>query len=573
MSEQDQGREPAGVTDAGESGLGARILSGQGPEFAELLETLGEAVVVRGRDGRFAYANRAAIASLGVDRRGELLGAPLHAVFDRYIVRDEYGRPITADALPSVHLLETGNHTEPLLLQMVNRENGAVSWRRLSSSPLHDSEGVVIAAVTVIEDVTAVKAAEVHTRVLAESGRQLSASLDYEQTLQNVAKDALPGLADWSLVELVENSVRRHVVVAHVDNAEGRLAARLRELEPPAPTAQSALRRVLATGESELYPEVSDEHLQRVAVSADQLEIYRRLEIRSAIVVPMRVAARIIGAMSFFTSTSGRRFTDDDLAVAEQLARRAAVAVENARLYTVLEDVADTLQNSLLPCPVPEVPGWEIGALYRPAPGATRIEVGGDFYEVFDTAGNAFAMIGDVTGHGVRAATVTSLLRHGARFASHLEPDPVAIIRRLDEELRRRADGTMATALCAALHNHSVLLCSAGHPPALVIDRDGATTETPSSGPLLGAFSDSSWHQQRVPVADGVTVLLYTDGVTETVGDGNERFGPDRLRMFAADHAGSAPQALLNALDAKLDRFRGGQPTDDVAALALRPRD
>ncbi|MGH2908847.1 MAG: SpoIIE family protein phosphatase, partial [Solirubrobacteraceae bacterium] len=504
------------MTDGGRAELGARILSGQGPEFADLLETLGEAVVVRDRQGRFVYANRAALRSFNHPRPADLTGAPLGAVFDRYLMRDEHGEPVSADALASVRLLETGEGGEPLLVQAIDRDTGEVSWRRLSSSPLRDGEGEVIAAVTVIEDVTAVKAAEVHTRILAESGRQLAASLDYEQTLENVARVALPGLADWCLVELVEDSVRRNVVVAHVDPGMRRHAARLRELEGPAPTAESALRRVLATGDSELFRQISDEHLRRVAVSPEQLEVYRRLQIRSAIVAPMRVGARIIGAMSFFTSTSGRRFTDDDRGVGEQLARRAAVAVENARLYTMLADVAETLQKSLLPSPVPEVPGWEIGALYRPAPGAARIDVGGDFYEVFDTAGNAFATIGDVTGHGVRAATVTSLLRHGARFASHLEPDPAAIVRRLDEELRRRGDGMMATALCAALEDHSVLLCSAGHPPALIVDRDGTTTEAPSSGPLLGAFPDSAWHQQRVPVADGVTVLLYTDGVTET---------------------------------------------------------
>lgn len=128
----------------------------------------------------------------------------------------------------------------------------------------------------------------------------------------------------------------------------------------------------------------------------------------------------------------------------------------------------------------------------------------------------------------------------------------------------------MATALCAALHDHSVLLCSAGHPPALIVDSSGATTEAPSSGPLLGAFPDSTWHQQRVPVADGTTVLLYTDGVTETVRDG-ERFGLQRLRAFVAGHAAASPQAMLDALAAELERFRGGEATDDVAALALRP--
>jgi len=555
----------------GSAGLGARILSGQGPEFAELLEILGEAVVVRDREGRFVYANRAALAAFNHPRPTDLAGATLEVVFDRYIVRDERGVPLSPEELPSARLLASGTRGDPLLLQVIDRETGELTWRRLSSSPLRDADGEVIATVTVIEDVTAVKAAEVHTRVLAESGRQLATSLDYEQTLQNVARAALPGLADWCLVELVEGSARTHVVVAHVDPELRQVAVRLRELEPPVPGARSALRRVLATGGSELFREVSDEHLRRAAISDEQLELYRRLQIRSAIVAPMRVGARIIGAMSFFTSTSGRRFSDDDLGVAEQLARRAAVAVDNARLYTRLADVAETLQRSLLPSPVPDVPGWEIGALYRPAPGAARIDVGGDFYEVFDTAGNAFATIGDVTGHGVRAATVTALLRHGARFASHLEPDPAAIIRRLDEELRRRKDGTMASALCAALHDDCVVLCSAGHPPALIVERDGRTTDAPSSGPLLGAFADSVWHQQRVMVDDGTTVLLYTDGVTETVGDG-QRFGIERLRRFLARHAGTAPQALLDALVAELERFRGGEATDDVAALALRPR-
>jgi PAS domain S-box-containing protein len=562
----------AAVTGTAWPELGDRILSGQGPEFAALLEALGEAIVVRDREGRFVYANRTALATLGHPRPQSLAGAPLEAVLDRYIVRDEEGREVGASALPSIRVLQTEERSQPVLLQVTDRETGEVGWRRLSSSPMRDSGGKMIAVVTVVEDMTAVKAAEVHTRILAESGRQLSASLDYEQTLQNVARAALPGLADWCLVELIEDSVRRHVVVEHMDAEMQRIAARVCAVDPAAPTAPSALRRVLSAGESVLVREVSDEHLQRLTVSPKQLELYRRLKIRSALVVPMRVPGRIIGAMSFFTSSSGRRFSNDDLGVAEQLARRAAVAVENARLYTRLAEVADTLQNSLLPTPVPPVPGWEIGALYRPAPGATRIDVGGDFYEVFVTGGNAFAAIGDVTGHGVRAATITSLLRHGVRFASHLEPDPVAIIRRLDEELRRLEDGTMATALCAALHDHSVLLCSAGHPPALIVGADGTTSEAPRSGPLLGAFPDSSWHQQRVPVDDGMTVLLYTDGVTETIGEGSgARFGVERLRGFVATQARRSPQALLDAMLEELERFRGGEPSDDIAALALRP--
>jgi hypothetical protein len=138
------------------------------------------------------------------------------------------------------------------------------------------------------------------------------------------------------------------------------------------------------------------------------------LKVRSAIVVPMRVPSRTIGAMSFLTSESRRRLTDADVALAEQLARRAAVAVENSRLHTQLAEVAETLQNSLLPSELPELPGWEVAALYRPAETDLRIDVGGDFYEVFEAHGGCLAVIGDVTGHGVAAATVTAAPKRAA---------------------------------------------------------------------------------------------------------------------------------------------------------------
>jgi PAS domain S-box-containing protein len=551
--------------------LGERILAGEGPELAQLLQTLREAILIQDLGDRVVYANRAAPGCLGVESAEQLIGRSLAEICDHVGILDEHGRPVPRTMLPSVARLQTGQTASSLLVQMVAPATGVTRWYRLATHPLRDVNGAVTAAATVIDDVSAQTSAEVHTRVLAESGRLLSASLDYQQTLHNVASAALPALADWCMVELVDGRSREQVVVAHVDPTMRGLAGRLRALEPDMPAVGTALHRVLETGESELLAEVSDAHLQQVAVSDGQLEIYRALGIRSALVVPMTVSRRTIGAMSFVISSSGRRFGAADVAVAEQLARRAAIAVEHARLHTTLGDVAQTLQHSLLPAPLPEVAGWEIGALYRPALEQPRIEVGGDFYEVFATDGNAFATIGDVTGHGVRAATLTSLLRHGARFASYLEPDPVAIIRRLDEELRRRDDGAMATALCAALHDHSLLVCSAGHPPALVVDATGGVRETPSGGPLLGAFTDSTWQQHRVPVVDGDIVLMYTDGVSETAGT-DERFGTGRLAAFLSDHAGSHPQALLQALEVELDRFRGQPAGDDVAALAMRPR-
>jgi PAS domain S-box-containing protein len=551
--------------------LGERILSGQGPEFAELLESLEDAVTVRDLAGELVYANRAARQALGFVSLEDLRHTPLSTVMAGRQLHDERGERITLEDLPSAGLLR-GEAAEPLLVRSVDETSGEARWQLLKASPMRDAEGTTIGVVTMTEDVTAVKTAEVYTRVLAESGRILASSLDYQETLRNVANIAVPALADWCMVELVDPHGRREqIVIAHPDPAQRDLAVRLRDLEAPEPQPEQAVSRVVASGESLLFFDVDDAHLIRVAQSDEQLELLRALRIRSALVVPLRVPSRTIGTMSFFTSTSRRRLTDDDVALAEQLGRRAAVAVENSRLHTQLAEIAQTLQQDLLPNPLPDVPGWEIAALYQPAEAEHPIEVGGDFYEVFAANGTSLALIGDVTGHGVGAAGVTALMRHGARFASRLEPEPAAILRRLDEELRQRAHASMCTALCAALHEGSLLMCSAGHPPALIVDAQGDVREAPATGPLLGAFPDSVWHQERHRLSDGDLVLLYTDGVIETVGD-TDRFGLGRLRRLLSAQAGRSPEQLLAALDEALRDFRRPAPSDDVAALALRLR-
>jgi PAS domain S-box-containing protein len=552
--------------------LGARILGGQGPEFADLVESLDDAVTVRDLAGELIYANRAARAALGLSSVDDLRRRPLNALIADHLLHDERGEGVSLEDFPSAKLLR-GEPADPLLIHSVNQRTGETRWEQLKASPLRNTEGEMVAIVTMIENVTAVKTAEVHTSILAESVRLLSASLDYQQTLRNVAHAAVPRLADGCMVELVDRAGRREqVVIAHRNAAHRELAVRMRELEPADPQPEHAVSRVIASGESLLFFDVTDAHIMGVAHTEEQLEILRGLQVRSAMVVPMRVPSRTIGAMLFFTSESRRRLTDADVALAEQLARRAAVAVENSRLHTQLAEVAETLQNSLLPSELPEVPGWEVAALYRPAETDLRIDVGGDFYEVFEADGGSLALIGDVTGHGVAAATVTALMRHGARFASRLEPDPAAILRRLDEELRRRSGTAMSTALCAALHDGSLTICSAGHPPGLIVDRAGTVSEAPVPGPLLGAFADSVWEQEKIAVSSDELVLLYTDGVTETLGE-SDRYGAGRLRRLLSAHADASPAQLLDALDESLRKFRGGEATDDVAALALRPRE
>ncbi|HUO69961.1 MAG TPA: SpoIIE family protein phosphatase [Solirubrobacteraceae bacterium] len=544
-------------------------MRGGGPGFLELLEILDEAVTIRAPDDTIIYANKAARQDMGYDSLEDLRARSPRALMDDYLVTDEHGRTLHLEDLPSVKLLR-GEPAEPLLLRAVDRATGEVRWRLLKAGVLRDVDGEMLAAVTVIENVTAVKMAELRTRVLAESGQLLVSSLDYQQTLRNVAQVAVPALADWCIVDLVDDNLRReNVVTAHRDPQRRALAARLRERATTDFDPGGALRRVLRTGTSELYPSISDAQLQQVAADEPQLQLLRELHMRSVAIVPMRVPGRILGVMTLVTAESLRRLDGEDLALAEQLAGRAAAAVENARLHTALLDVAATLQRSLLPDEPPEVPGWEIAALYRPAGSETSVDVGGDFYELFDTDEGWCALIGDVAGKGIRAAAMTSLMRHGARFASRAEPQPSAILGRLNEFLRQRPGDALCTVLCAQLAGNRVVLSSAGHPPAMIVSANGEVREAPASGPLLGAFADPQWPEQQLSV-DRELILLYTDGVTETAGS-SERFGVARLRGLMSAHANATPQELLAAVDTAVREFSAGPQRDDIAALALRP--
>lgn len=501
----------------------------------------------------------------------ELRGQDGRTIMDSYIVEDEHGRQLSVDDLPGVRMV-AGQPAEPLLMRVVHGSSGAVTWRMLKTTALKDGRGRFLGAMTVIEDVTAVKTAELQTRVLAESGRILASSLDYEQTLRNVARVAVPLLADYCGVDLLDDRGRlQRVAAAHRDPARRELAERLESIERAVPEPDGPSGRVLLTGTSELYSDISEPELATFARSGAHLELIRELGVRSVLVVPMRVPARTIGLLTLATAESQRRLRDSDVELAEQLGRRAAVAVENSRLHTKLAHVAETLQQSLRPNELPAIPGWEVASLYRPAQTEHRIDVGGDFYEFFEYDGTWFAIIGDVTGKGVTAASTTALMRHGARVASRAEPQPAAILTRLDEALKQQSSPSLCTAICLSLHDDHVVISSAGHPPALLAGAGGRVRQVPVTGPMLGAFDDAEWTEERIPIAAGELLILYTDGVTETTGK-HERFGTERLRAAVSEHAVRGPAALLARLELVLEQFAVGPGSDDIAALALCAR-
>jgi serine phosphatase RsbU (regulator of sigma subunit) len=245
------------------------------------------------------------------------------------------------------------------------------------------------------------------------------------------------------------------------------------------------------------------------------------------------------------------------------------VAIENARLHRQVSDVAETLARSFLPPPeLPDIPGWEVASLYRPILSELRIELGGDFLDLLAIGSSWFAVIGDIEGKGVLAATVSALMRHGARLAAQQRPDPAAVLEQLDEALKSYPSDVTATMLCARLGGSEIHAASAGHPPPLVANLEGETRELRAPGPMLGAFGDAEWCSRTFAVETGELVLFYTDGITEALG-GRKSLGRDRLRMLLAAQAGRRPSEVVEALDQALE---GARVRDDLAALALRRR-
>jgi PAS domain S-box-containing protein len=543
-------------------------LRGSERRFDAIVGSLSDPVTIRDRWHRFLYANQAALSHLGFASLEELQATAPALIMSDYLVWGEDGREIVMQDIPSVRILR-GEPAEPLLIRTVNRLTGVQRWNLLKAAPLFDDDGEVNATITIIEEVTERKRAELQSAFLAQASAALATSLDYEQTLRNVAKLAVPDVADWCSVDLLDDDGdRKAVAVAHVDPSMVSLAEELRGYEPDRLDREQGLGRVLHTGETALYADISEEMLLAAAVDGRHLELLRTVGIRSALIVPMRVAGRVLGAMTLVSAESARVLDEGDLALAEQIAARAAVAIENSRLYSERSTIARTLQQSLLPERLPEIPGYELASIYTPAIETSM--VGGDFYDVWEVADGWMILIGDVTGKGVEAAALTALVRHTVRTASEFQSSPAELLALVDRTLEKRPSLSVCTALCMRIEGRRATLAVGGHPLPLNVTPDGIQ-ELGEHGPLLGAFPNPHWRDFEVELRDDSNLVLYTDGITDARGEGAARFGFRRLCATLEKLATGSPADVLDGLSRKLDDFQSGVHSDDTAAIVLRP--
>jgi serine phosphatase RsbU (regulator of sigma subunit) len=403
---------------------------------------------------------------------------------------------------------------------------------------------------------------------LADASSELASSLDYEATLRSVAQLAVPNFADWCAIDLVVDGRLSRLAVEHVDPDKIRFAREIAERWPSDPESRTGAWEVMRTGVSQLIPEVTEEMLLAAAMDPEQLRLIRELGLRSALTVPLIARERVLGVLTWVAAESDVRYTADDLAFAENLAKRAAIAIDNAELHSETLAAAVRLQHAVLPDRMPDLPGWDLASHYSPA---GRTEVGGDFFDTIPLGDGRLALfVGDVMGRGVHAAAAMAQMRAAVRAYAAVDPTPAVVMANLDRMFDHYPTDQLVTLvyLVADPARDELVMANAGHPPPVVLRADGSTEQLPmADGVPLGTLPQGRT-QTSVRFYGGDALLAFTDGLIERR---HEDIDVGQDRLLAALGALAEPR-LSPALDRVVDEVRDATRDDDVAALVARRR-
>ncbi|MGP3977156.1 SpoIIE family protein phosphatase [Streptomyces sp. 8N114] len=553
-------------------GLGPAEMTRMYEHHDAVLHAVREGVLILGSDGRLVLANdearrlldlpvgteRRHVSELGLDERMAQLLARGEAVTDEVL--------LSGDRLLAVNIRPTAPHGE---------EPGSVVTLRDTTE---------LSAVSGRAQV-----ARERLKLLYESGVRIGTTLDVARTAAELADVAVPGFADVAAVDLLDEVVRgqepapqtqRRVRRAAVSDKPAGLplyeVGEAITFRPGSPQAQA-----LGAEQAVLEPDL---HRAEEWVRHDPDRARRTLEygVHSLITVPLRARGVVLGIAHFWRSGDSPAFDEDDVSFSEELAARAAVAIDNARRYTREHAMAVTLQRSLLPRGLPEHAALEAAWRYVPA----EAGVGGDWFDVIPLSGTRVALVvGDVVGHGLHAAATMGRLRTAVHNFSVLDLQPDEVLARLDELVvriddedsraglagGRQAEGVAGATCLYAIYDPVTGTCTlarAGHHCPAVVYPDGTVSyaDVPASPPLGLGGHPFETAELRLP--EGAHLVLYTDGLVESR-DRDIDTGLEILRAVLEETAGSSPDETARAV---ADSVMPEHPTDDVALLVARTR-
>jgi PAS domain S-box-containing protein len=485
---------------------------------------------------------------------------------------------------------------ETVMRQVLDRGEAVVDVRRTgrtpadpdhdrtwscSYAPLYDSAGRRLGLVASLIDITDGQQAQVEAErarqrfaLLAEAGTRIGTTLDLRQTAEEVVQVLVPQLADSADVQLLEAVLEPDEAAASTHGVVRRMAAAF--TDPSAPAEKLAAGMTFQVPLGSVYEQVIAEgrpmNLYKADIPAlindpraERVRTFLNTRVGSARLVPLVARGTVLGAVVVTRARGRERFDEQDCVLIDELVARAALNIDNARMYTSQREAALTLQRSLTNNALPEVTGLELTGRYLPA---SDHEVGGDWFDVINLPqGRTGLVIGDVMGHGIHAAAVMGQLRTAVRTLARHDIPPAQMLCSLDAAVADLGENEMATCIYA-VHDPAAegcLIARAGHPPPAVADTRGAVAflEGPSGTPLGAGGQD--FQTEHVPLPPGSLLVLYTDGLIEArhrdLDQGMQQLAQALLHL---DHP------LEEICDHILDRLLPSEAQDDVAVLLAR---
>jgi PAS domain S-box-containing protein len=453
------------------------------------------------------------------------------------------------------------------------RKDGVRIDVSLTISPIEHPRHGIVGASVIARDITAEVRRRRAQEFLIGATRGLDASLDFDRTARTIVETAVPELAELCVLDVVRRDgwIGDSVVGAR-DPATGRVLEEIRRRSPLDPRGEHPVAQVLRAGRAMVWRDLtSPAVMAEVVQNEEHKRLIEETHYQSAAVAPLVARGTTLGAISFLHASTDMRYDAIDLQLLSELADRAALALDNARLYEERDRIAQNLQRGLRPPEPPFVEGLDIAVVFDAF--GEGMEIGGDLYDVLPTEDGCWIMIGDVTGKGSVAAGVSVALRHSMRGLARQIDRPEELLAQLNEMLLEgNSLNDFATALLLRLRREGeswgLQLAAAGHPPAIHVTGEGPVQL--GGGAVLGAWADAPLPVHERQLREGETLVLATDGWFET-GPPETHVAPEELGRLAHSFADLELGEMTECLRQNAIARSGGKLRDDLVLLAIRP--
>jgi PAS domain S-box-containing protein len=448
----------------------------------------------------------------------------------------------------------------------LRRADNAYRWFQLRAAPLGAPDTPPDGWLGISADIDDHKRLGLRFAFIAKAGEVLAESLDLQTTLDRLLQLIVPEFGDWAAIDLFDEHDRlQTVATTHADKRKLKLVRRLLHRYNHNAAMEPEIAAILRRNRPIVLRDVRDDQVARVA-APEMLETIRALQPRSTVTVPLRARGRTLGSLVAYWAETPHRYDGNDLPLFEELTKRAAVAIENARLFETEREIATEFQHAALPVSLPKIPGIDFDGIYVPA--SDRALLGGDWYDALRLAdGRVVVSIGDVAGSGLPAAVIMASMRQIIRGVAQVYVDPMAMLDAADRTLKTEYPDTFVTAFAAVFDPliRTLTYASAGHPPPLLRDVRGQVTLLESRGLPLGLRTRTQERAHVVELPHSAFIAFYTDGLIEA-----ERDVIGSQKKLAAAVASSAVVERPNPAKVLFDEMLGSGCNDDVVILTMQ---